>query len=293
MFSTRKLVASAALSLTAAVGVGVLLPASPASAATITNLNSSMHLGNYSVPATPPAYDASTPVLPEVDGTLGRPARILMTGDASLGTNNDALTAPTTPGTRNNMKNGAVMTDTSGYDHQAWYFQRMGYVGVINPAVNPDYPTRLGTPVYRIIHYEDNGAYCVNSGLEGKVGSILEMRPCGTSAYNDDLELWLIGSPGRTNNIFDTSTGSFTGAYANQYFSPALQSAFAGGPADYEHSVIENLDAVMWASMDVTKSTVASAGVDNPTGDYSRLEVLGQTQSPVNSSNSTWNLVPM
>ena len=37
--------------------------------------------------------------------------------------------------------------------HKTWYFQRVGYVGVINPSANPEYSTRLATPVYKIIRH--------------------------------------------------------------------------------------------------------------------------------------------
>jgi hypothetical protein len=289
MFPVRKLVASAAVSLTAAVGFGVLLPVSPASAEVLPNSNS-VHLGSYRVPATPPAYSASTPVLPEVDGTTGRPTQISMTGDASLGTNAQVLTASPGPG-ETTKANGPVYTAPSGFAHQTWYFQRVGYVGVINPSVNPEYSTRLATPVYKIIHYETNGPECVIADGSASSGTAVETFPCDVGGYNDTEELWLIGSPGRTNNIIDSSTGAFTGAYANQFYSPALQSAFAGGAPDYQHSVIENLSSVDYHRWDVTQATVMSAAVNNANGTDSTVDVLGQTQSPVNSSNSTWNLV--
>jgi hypothetical protein len=287
MFPVRKIIASAAVSLAAAVGVGVLLPASPASADVLANSNS-VHLGAYRVPATAPAATDSTPVLPEVDGTIGRPTRITMTGDAAVGSTNQVLNVDNLATTNNGPVSTAPL---GGVTHQAFFFQRVGYVGVINPSVNPEYSLRLATPVYKIIHFTSDGSECLVADGSASAGTAVTTLGCDINGYNQTNELWLVGSPDRINNTIDASTGAFTGGWANQFFSPALQGGFAGTAGDYQHSVIENLSSVDLNHWDVTQATVLSAGVDNANGINSVVEVRGQTQSPASPSNSTWNLV--
>ncbi|MEV4517883.1 hypothetical protein AB0K00_54100 [Dactylosporangium sp. NPDC049525] len=277
---------AAAVCLTAAVGVGVLAVASPASA-DLPVSGPDVHLGAYPVPATP-AYNASSPVLPEVDGTMGRPTTIAMTGGPATSADPQVLTAWYWQA--GNPVSTASPWTGSG---QTWSFQRIGYIGVINPSVDPQYSLRLATPVYRIITYASGSPQCLMATGVASSGTPVTAPSC--AAPSDPWatsQLWLIGSPGRTNAIIDANTGAFTGGSAYQFYSPPLQGPYVGTAPDYQHSVIENFMSVGFNFQDVTRATVVSAAVANPDGISSPVELRGQTQSPADASNSTWNLVP-
>ena len=115
----------------AAVGVaGLALGGTNAYADTLTN-GPTVHLGQYSIPSTAPAYANSGDLLPANNGTLGNPAAIVLTGSTANGTaNTDVVQIP------NNSTNWgtqlAIGADTQA-SGQAWYFQRVGYIDVNTP----------------------------------------------------------------------------------------------------------------------------------------------------------------
>jgi hypothetical protein len=290
----RKLVASAAVSLAAAVGIGALLPAFPASAALPVN-TSSTHLGSYPAPATPPAYTSFTPVLTQTDGTTGRPAHIHMTGDAAASQQNLTFMKVTgSPSPEPQLLTTRIVGPAA-----QWYFQRIGYVGVMNSWMDPQGSVRLATPVYRIINYSLGSPQCLTSRAVLPPATPVVDAPVTASAClapgapGDTDQLWLIGSPGLQNALLDINTGNFAPGAGFQEYSPGLQRQFVGGTPDYQHSVIENYTSLVSNSTnyDVVKTPVLSAefhGTDQ--GDGSTLALRGQTESLVSVVNSTWNL---
>jgi hypothetical protein len=289
---TRKLAASAAISITAAVGVGALLPASPASAAALPMYNASTQLGAYPVPATEP--NSSTPVLPQVDGAVGRPTQIAMTGNAEI-TKPQALGVMRYAGSSNShvmTLNATVSASTT------WHFQRIGFTAVANPSTDPQASLRLATPVYRIINYAYGGPECLTAQAVVPPATPVIDAPVTASTCvapgdpGDTSQLWLVGSPGLKNAIFDISTGTFTPSSASQYYSPALQRTFVGATPDYQHSVIENFDSLTVNSTnnDVTQTPVLSAEIFQPNGQGSTAGLHGQTEPSTDIDNSTWDL---
>jgi hypothetical protein len=287
----RKLAASAAISITAAVGVGALLPASPASAA-LPMYNPSTQLGAYPVPATEPS--SSTQVLPQVDGAVGTPTQIAMTGNADV-TRPQALGVMRYAGSSTShvmTLNAIFSADTT------WHFQRIGFTAVVNPSTNPQASLRLATPVYRIINYAFGGPECLTAQAVVPPATPVIDAPVTASTcvapgqVGDTSQLWLVGSPGLKNAIFDLSTGTFTPSSAYQYYSPAVQRTFVGATPDYQHSVIENFDSLTLNSTnnDVTQTPVLSAEIFQPNGQGSTAGLHGQAEPSTDTSNSTWNL---
>ncbi|HTT89805.1 MAG TPA: hypothetical protein VMF65_09640, partial [Acidimicrobiales bacterium] len=193
------LVAAGGLALTTVGGA-------TAYADTLTN-GPTIMLGNYPILGTAPAYVSGAGVLPASPGAPGNAATIFMTGSAGYGTDNDTYAIGIPGGSPNWGTQLSTAPYTGAAAPQTWYFQQVGYVGLITEAAGPDGPQLAA--VYRIVNY-DNGTYtCLEGyGNDPTAGSIVDSYGCNPNQINQTNQLWVVGSPGQSARVFSPGGGS-------------------------------------------------------------------------------------
>ncbi len=280
----------AATAAVAAFGLAALT-AGAASAASLPN-GPTIQLGQYPVPASAPQpqHVAGGGMLPLDDGALGNAASIAVTGERSP----DGPEVVTIPGGSSawgtQLKTAEPSTSPTLGPAQVWYFQRAGYVGVNTPATTAAGGTdMLAVPVYRIINYNPDGLYtCLEAlGSQPTAGSIVDSNGCDVNGAPQTNQLWVVGSPGQTNETINATTGAFDGNSGPQIYSSYLQGS-STAESGLSDSVIENVATLAADGWNTAQAPVLSADA-NSTGSASPLTL--HAQSTLTSENSTWNVV--
>ncbi len=280
----------AATAAVAAFGLAALT-AGAASAASLPN-GPTIQLGQYPVPASAPQpqHVAGGGMLPLDDGALGNAASIAVTGERSP----DGPEVVTIPGGSSawgtQLKTAEPSTSPTLGPAQVWYFQRAGYVGVNTPATTAAGGTdMLAVPVYRIINYNPDGLYtCLEArGSQPAAGSIVDSNGCDVNGAPQTNQLWVVGSPGQTNETINATTGAFDGNSGPQIYSSYLQGS-STAESGLSDSVIENVATLAADGWNTAQAPVLSADA-NSTGSASPLTL--HAQSTLTSENSTWNVV--
>ncbi len=196
----------------------------------------------------------------------------------------------TVPGTGWGTQLTSIQMDET--TDQTWYFQRMGYVGVNTPDTTGG-PDMLAVPVYRIVNYSRDGLYtCLQAGLGNNpaAGSVVDSNDCDINGTPQTNQLWVVGSPGETNDTINATTGAFDGKSSPQLYSEyLLASPTNSGLSD---SVIENVATLAANGWNTSQAPVLSADA-SPDGGNSPLTLQSQQEgTSVNSQNSTWYIVP-
>jgi hypothetical protein len=291
---TARIVARSAVTASvAAVGLAAMaLGGTNAYADTLTN-GPTVHLGQYAIPSTAPAYVNGGDLLPANNGTLGNPAAIVLTGSAADGTvNTDVVQIPNNSTTWGTQLATGAGTQASG---QTWYFQRVGYIDVNTPETSQlhaaGHPEELATPVYMIINYNPGRGFTCLDGWGGNpgAGSVVDSYGCNPNQVDQTNQLWIVGSPAQSNNTVNPTTGAFDGGSAPQVYSSDLQgSTFA--TSGLQDSVIENVASLAASGWSTAQAPVLSADSSNAQGMSSELTLQPQT-SPASTANSTWSIV--
>jgi hypothetical protein len=292
--AARILAGAAVTASVAAVGLaGLALGGTNAYADTLTN-GPTVHLGQYPVPSTPPAYANDGDLLPLYDGTVGNPAAIVLTGSTVDGTAIPEVIQITGNSTDGGSQVATGLdTQASG---QAWYFQRVGYIDVTTPETSQldaaGNPELLATPVYRIVNYNPGGTFtCLEGfGATPGAGSPVESWGCdpdGASAAAN--QLWIVGSPAQSNHTHDAATDAYDGGSAPQVYSDYLQGS-TSGLSGLQGSVLENVASLSAGGWNTATAPVLSADAGDAEGILSELTLQPQT-APASSANSTWNIV--
>ncbi len=280
----------AATAAVAAFGL-TALTAGAASASTVAN-GPTIQLSNYAVPASAPQpqHVAGGGMLPLDDGALGNAASIAVTGERSP----DGPEVATIPGGSSawgtQLETAEPSTSPTLGPAQVWYFQRAGYVGVNTPATTAAGGTdMLAVPVYRIINYNPDGLYtCLEArGSQPAAGSIVDSNGCDVNGAPQTNQLWVVGSPGQTNETINATTGAFDGNSSPQIYSSYLQGS-STAESGLSDSVIENVATLAADGWNTAQAPVLSADA-NSTGGASPLTL--HAQSTLTSENSTWNVV--
>ena len=280
----------AAAAAVAAFGLAALT-AGAASAASLPN-GPTIQLGQYPVPASAPQpqHVAGGGMLPSDDGSLGNAASIAVTGERSP----DGPEVVTIPGGSSawgtQLETDEPSTAPTLGPAQVWYFQRVGYVGVNTPATTAAGGTdMLAVPVYRIINYNPDGLYTCLEALGGQpaAGSIVDSNGCDVNGAPQTNQLWVVGSPGQTNDTINATTGAFDGNSGPQIYSSYLQGS-STAESGLSDSVIENVATLAADGWNTAQAPVLSADA-NSTGGASPLTL--HAQSTLTSENSTWNIV--
>ena len=156
----RLALAGTTLAATAVGLAAMTVSAGSASADTLVN-GPTIHLGQYAVPGHAPAYVDGGDVLPQIEGTLGNPSSIFMTGSSAVLTANTQVVEVPNGSTTWGVQ--AATNVSNGGSAQSWFFQRVGWVGVETPSVSD--PTKLGVPVYKIINFKPGGSRTCLEGM--------------------------------------------------------------------------------------------------------------------------------
>ena len=229
-------------------------------------------------------------MLPSDDGALGNAASIAVTGERSP----EGPEVVTIPGGSSawgtQLETAEPSTAPTLGPAQVWYFQRVGYVGVNTPATTAAGGTdMLAVPVYRIINYNPDGLYtCLEAlGSHPAVGSIVDSNGCDVNGAPQTNQLWVVGSPGQTNDTINATTGAFDGNSGPQIYSSYLQGS-STAESGLSDSVIENVATLAADGWNTAQAPVLSADA-NSIGSASPLAL--HAQSTLTSENSTWNIV--
>jgi len=280
----------AATAAVAAFGL-TALTAGAASASTVPN-GPTIQLAQYPVPASAPQPQHVTGggMLPLDDGTLGNAASIAVTGDRTP----EPPQVVTIPGGSSawgtQLETDEPSTSPTLGPAQVWYFQRVGYAGVNTPATTAAGGTdMLAVPVYRIINYNPDGlSTCLEAlGSQSAAGSIADSNDCDVNGAPQTNQLWVVGSPGQTNDTINATTGAFDGNSSAQIYSSYLQGS-STAESGLSDSVVENVATLAANGWNTAQAPVLSADA-NSTGGASPLTL--QAQSTLTSDNSTWNIV--
>ena len=277
--------AATAAAITAMTAGGV------ADAAPISN-TPTIQLGRFAIPATAPAYVNGGDLLPRINGTLGNPTTIFMSGSTVVATAGSQVIE--IPGGSATWGTGVRTNDTiAASTSQTWYFQRVGWVGVGTPAVD-GVRRVVGAPAYKIIQYNPSGGYtCLDAlGGSGAPGTAVGSSRCAANNENSTNQLWIVASTAQSNDTFNPATGIRDEGSARQIFSPPLQQSNAANATGLENSIIMNVASLVDHGWDTTQTPVLSAAVDNTRGVHSRLWLKAPTDWPADTTNSTWNITP-
>lgn len=244
-----------------------------------------------STPSSAPAYVNDGALLPTGACTLGNPTNIFMTGSSSnnSGPNTYALTA-----------NGiwGVQTSTAlftGSSDQVWYFQRVGWVAVNTPLTVAGI-NELAVPVYHIINYNPVGYTCLeavggSNGMEPTAYSVVQTGPCNPNEWNQTNQLWVVGSPAQTNDLY--YNGGLSSDQDFQWYSYDLQpNVLPNGSSNVtglNESVIESLYSLTENNWTTYNSEVLSASQNNLPGINSGLDLQEQA-FPADEDNSTFDV---
>ncbi len=185
---------------------GAVLGGPAANADTIPN-GATVDLLSTPVPATPPAYAASTSTatdggaLPDQNGQMGNPVQLTMTSGQVLAVQGGSTAWGTPVATEN----------STGDASETWRFQRVGWVDVTagNTFVNSDWQPLFGEPVYKIVNYNPDGSYtCLDAnGNDIAEGGAITSYGCDPNELNQTNQLWIVagneGDPASTHDLAD------------------------------------------------------------------------------------------
>ncbi|MEV4517884.1 hypothetical protein AB0K00_54105 [Dactylosporangium sp. NPDC049525] len=257
----------------AAVAALVLGAAGVAQAETLPN-GTLVQLGQYSIPAVPPApvpVPNGTPggyALPTTPGALGNPTKVFLNDGLSL---THVLAVPDGSSQWGRLVRSETESGSSG---QLWRFQLIGYIAMLTqnsyaiPTLPGAGPADLlqKMPVYKIINYHADGTHTCLDGYGGGTGpgTLVDSYGCDASEVNQLNQLWVVASTQKTYPMVDffgrpTQVGHANAAWLSSTLqnSPYAVSAngygYLGGDGA---TVIANVAAIQAAGGDTTKTPV-------------------------------------
>ncbi len=266
---------------------GAVLGGPAANADTIPN-GATVDLLSTPVPATPPAYAASTSTatdggaLPDQNGQMGNPVQLTMTSGQVLAVQGGSTAWGTPVATEN----------STGDASETWRFQRVGWVDVTagNTFVNSDWQPLFGEPVYKIVNYNPDGSYtCLDAnGNDIAEGGAITSYGCDPNELNQTNQLWIVagneGDPASTHDLAD-SDGAWTGGSDT---ADGNDLSFEEGTVG-QYSLI-NLASVVSNGMDMYNALIASSVGNDIQGVDSTSMLWSPTDWPASTSNSLYGL---
>ena len=276
--------AAAVLAVAGLALAGAVLGAPAANAANLFN-GPTVGLYGTPVPASPPAYAASSDdetaggALPDQNGQMGNPVQLTMTSGQVLAVQGGSAAWGTPVATEN----------STGDANEIWRFQRVGWVGVTTGDDQDDPGNLMAEPVFKIVNYNPDGTHtCLNAASNDIAeGGAITSYGCDPNGVNQTNQLWIVA--GNIGDGIDHDWISPSGVWQGvSSTGDGNDLSYYDGSVD-QYSLI-NLASVVSNGMDMYKALIASAVGDNIQGVDSTSMLWSPTDWPASTSNSLYGI---
>jgi hypothetical protein len=246
-----------------------------------------VQLADSNIPATPPAYAASTDpytddgVLPYGNGQVGNPIQFSLNNKQVLGV----------------QPNGTVSTENrTNASNETWRFERQGYIDDYTPQgqyveIPGGYMT--AEPVYDVVNYNPatGTATCLSASQADNIasGSAVTAATCNPDGSQDPGQLWIVNGGWYNSVQMDEHDSAVINTGVVYPDDDMPMTSMLEATTDSSEQSLVNVASVLDNGLDGMPSLALSSAVDNVYGQNSTSMVTNIDNWPANANNSLYN----